>query len=170
MFLLKVTPAESEPFDHEIEGDTLFIGRSTHCDITIADRFLSRRHARLFAADDGWQIEDLGSRNGTFINGRKIEQPTLIRIGDVIALSASLIKVQPGPIRDLPSDVATDVPSTDRLLRSAAEVLRRSGTPPPGCRGVGRDRSRTLYEPAWHCSTTSTRPWRGPSGSMISSS
>ncbi len=131
MLLFKVTPAESEPFDHEVEGDALFIGRSTHCDLTIADRFLSRRHARVFAADDGWQIEDLGSRNGTFINGRKIERPTPIRVGDVIALSASLIKIQPGLTRDQPSDVATDVPSTDRLLRSAAEVLRRSGTPPP---------------------------------------
>lgn len=131
MFLFKVTPAESEPFDHAIDGDSLFIGRSTHCDLTIADRFLSRRHARVFAVEDDWQIEDLGSRNGTFINGRKIEQPTAIRAGDVIALSASLIKVQLGPERDQPSDIATDVPSTDRLLRSAAEVLRRSGTPPP---------------------------------------
>ena len=131
MFLLQVTPAEGEPFDHEIDGKTLFIGRSTHCDVTIADRFLSRRHARLFDSGEGWQIEDLGSRNGTFINGRQIEESTPIQAGDVIALSASLIKVQPKLEVDIPSDVATDVPSTDRLLRSAVEVLRRTGTPPP---------------------------------------
>ncbi len=131
MFLFKVTPAESEPFDHVLDGDSIFIGRSTRCDITIADRFLSRRHARVFRAGDGWQIEDLGSRNGTFVNGRKIEHPTPIRDGDVIALSASLIKVQPDPGHDQRSDVTTDIPSGDRLLRSAVEVLRRSGTPPP---------------------------------------
>lgn len=131
MFLFKVTPAESEPFDHAIDGDSVFIGRSTHCDVTIADRFLSRRHARVFSADDGWQIEDLGSRNGTFVNGRRIEHPTPIREGDVIALSASLIKVHQGPDRGQLSDVTTDIPSGDRLLRSAVEVLRRSGTPPP---------------------------------------
>ena len=131
MFLLQITPAEGEPFDYEIDGDVLFIGRSTHCDITIADRFLSRRHARLFDSGTSWQIEDLGSRNGTFINGRQVEQPTSIHAGDVIALSASLIKVQLMRAVDTPSDVVTDVPSTDRLLRSAVEVLRRSGTPPP---------------------------------------
>lgn len=131
MFLLNVTPAESEPFDYEVDGETHFIGRSTHCDITIADRFLSRRHARLFDAGDGWHIEDLGSRNGTFINGRRIEQPAQIKEGDVIALSASMIKVQSRPRPGIPSDAVTDVPSTDRLLRSAAELLRRTGTPPP---------------------------------------
>jgi len=131
MFLLQVTPAEGEPFDHEISGKTLFVGRSTHCDVTIADRFLSRRHARLFDSGEGWRIEDLGSRNGTFINGRQVEQPAPIQAGDVIALSASLIKVQAMLEVDAPSDAVTDVPSTDRLLRSAVEVLRRTGTPPP---------------------------------------
>jgi len=117
MFLLQVTPAEGEPFDHEISGKTLFVGRSTHCDVTIADRFLSRRHARLFDSGEGWRIEDLGSRNGTFINGRQVEQPAPIQAGDVIALSASLIKVQAMLEVDAPSDAVTDVPSTDRLLR-----------------------------------------------------
>ncbi len=131
MFLFQITPAEGESFDCEIDGDVLFIGRSTRCDITIADRFLSRRHARVFDSGAGWQIEDLGSRNGTFINGRQIERPTSIQAGDVITLSASTIKVQQRAALNTRSDVITDVPSTDRLLRSAVDVLRRSGTPPP---------------------------------------
>ncbi len=131
MFLLHVTPAEGEPFDHQIDDGSLFVGRSTHCDVTIADRFLSRRHARIFDSGEGWRIEDLGSRNGTFINGRRVEEPALIQAGDVIALSASLIKVQPKSDGETPSGVPTDVPSSDRLFRSAAEVLRRTGTPPP---------------------------------------
>jgi len=131
MFLLQVTPAEGEPFNHEIGGETVFVGRSTHCDITVADRFLSRRHARIFNSGEDWRIEDLGSRNGTFINGRQVEEPAVIQTGDVIAISASLIKVQPKSDVDTPSDVPTDVPSSDRLFRSAVEVLRRTGTPPP---------------------------------------
>ncbi len=131
MFLLSVTPAEGEPFDHQIDGETLFVGRSTLCDVTIADRFLSRRHARIFNSGEEWRIEDLGSRNGTFVNGRRVEQPTTIQAGDVIALSASLIKVRARPEAGTPSDVTTDVSSSDRLFRSAAEVLRRTATPPP---------------------------------------
>jgi serine phosphatase RsbU (regulator of sigma subunit) len=131
MFLLQVTPAEGEPFSFEIDGESVFVGRSTRCDVTIADRFLSRRHARIFDTGGGWRIEDLESRNGTFVNGRRVEEPTPIRAGDVIALSASMIKVHTGLEALTPSDVITDIPSTDRLLRPAAEVLRRTGTPPP---------------------------------------
>ena len=131
MLVLKVTPAEGEPFDREVEEDDLSIGRSTRCDITIPDRFLSRRHARLYAADDVWLIEDLGSRNGTFVNGNRVAESTPVGPGDVIALSASLIKIGFTGDHDPPEQVATDVPSTDRLLRSAAEMLRRTGTPPP---------------------------------------
>ncbi len=131
MFLLQVTPAEGDPFNHEIDGESLFVGRSTHCDITIADRFLSRRHARIFNTGEGWRIEDLGSRNGTYVNGRQVGEPAAIQAGDVIALSASLIKVESVPDANTPSTVPTDVPSSDRVFRSAAEVLRRTGTPPP---------------------------------------
>ena len=69
MFKLRVTPAEGDTFVRDVEADSQVIGRSTKCDVSIPDRFLSRRHARLFKKDDQWLIEDLGSRNGTFING-----------------------------------------------------------------------------------------------------
>jgi serine phosphatase RsbU (regulator of sigma subunit) len=59
----------------------------------VTDRFLSRQHARLFHSEDGWQVEDLGSRNGTHVNGVRITEPTEVGSGDVIALSASVIKV-----------------------------------------------------------------------------
>lgn len=131
MFLLKVRPAESEPFEHPVEGDSLDIGRSTRCDVTIADRFLSRRHARLTLNQGRWKIEDLGSRNGTLINGTRLDGPTEIKDGDVISLSASVIYVRQPATRETWSDIATDVPSSDRLLKSAADVLRNTETPPP---------------------------------------
>jgi pSer/pThr/pTyr-binding forkhead associated (FHA) protein len=137
MLVLSITPAEGEPFESTVDVDSLFIGRSTRCEITIPDRFLSRRHARLFASGEAWQIEDLGSRNGTFVNGRRVEGPTLIRPGDVIALSASLVRVGRGNVEEFPSDANTDAPASDRLLRSAAELLTRSGTPPPEAEADG---------------------------------
>jgi len=131
MFLLRVHPAESEPFDHVVDGDSLDIGRSTRCEVTIADRFLSRHHARLTSTEAGWRIEDLGSRNGTMINGTRLKKPKTIKAGDTISLSASMINVESPSTHSGQSDIATDVPSSDRLLKSAAEVLRHSETPPP---------------------------------------
>jgi serine phosphatase RsbU (regulator of sigma subunit)/pSer/pThr/pTyr-binding forkhead associated (FHA) protein len=76
-----------------MEADSIVIGRSSQCDLTIADRFLSRRHARVFRGDAGWFIEDLGSRNGTLVNGRLVAAPSLLTEGDEVQLSGSLIQV-----------------------------------------------------------------------------
>lgn len=59
------------------------IGRSPECDIQINDPGLSRVHARLIPTEDGVQIEDVGSTNGTFINDRRVMRETA-RIGDEI--------------------------------------------------------------------------------------
>lgn len=131
MLRLTVYPAEREPFDFTASGESLEIGRSTRCDIVIADRFLSRRHARIYRETGSWFVEDLGSRNGTLVNGRKIDCPSDISPGDVIALSASTIRVHHGPSTDAPRDLSGETSSSDQVLRSAAELLRRSVTPPP---------------------------------------
>lgn len=57
---------------------------------------VSRRHAVLSPSRDGWLLEDLGSANGTFINGTRIppEQPTLVRSGDEIKLGTLLLRIE----------------------------------------------------------------------------
>ena len=54
----------------------LVLGRDPGVDLTIADEEVSRRHARVTPDAAGAIVEDLGSRNGTFINGQRIEAPT----------------------------------------------------------------------------------------------
>jgi hypothetical protein len=68
---------------------TLVVGRDPLCDITYDDALLSRRHAEFVAAGDQVTVRDLGSRNGVFVNGKKIAEHSL-RSGDV---------VQIGPVR-----------------------------------------------------------------------
>jgi len=65
----------------------MVIGRSTTADVHIADRFLSRQHARLYRDDATWWIEDLGSRNGSWINGKRIDHPMPFNTGDRVRLS-----------------------------------------------------------------------------------
>jgi serine phosphatase RsbU (regulator of sigma subunit)/pSer/pThr/pTyr-binding forkhead associated (FHA) protein len=91
MTTLHIVPAEGEPFEHALEVDSLVIGRSSRCDLAVADRCLSRQHIRIYRADDGWLIEDMGSRNGTRVNGEMISGPTSISPGDVIDASMSRI-------------------------------------------------------------------------------
>ena len=53
------------------------IGRATDCDVTLHDHLLSRHHCRLAPADDGWVVTDLGSKNGTIVNGSPVTQHVL---------------------------------------------------------------------------------------------
>jgi len=67
-----------------LDKNELIVGREQTADIPISDPEISRRHARLFFQNGGYIIEDLGSTNGTFVNGQKISGPYLLRPGEVI--------------------------------------------------------------------------------------
>jgi pSer/pThr/pTyr-binding forkhead associated (FHA) protein len=54
------------------------IGRSEHCDISFDDSLVSRRHARIVLKGDAAIIEDLDSRNGVLVNGRRIDRPSML--------------------------------------------------------------------------------------------
>jgi pSer/pThr/pTyr-binding forkhead associated (FHA) protein len=65
----------------------LLMGRDASCDITIADRQVSRYHARFQITPEGVKMEDLGSKNGTHCNGLPIADPVLLQDGDVIQIA-----------------------------------------------------------------------------------
>lgn len=67
------------------------IGRSRDCEIVIDDANVSRRHAELRPRGGAWVVSDLGSTNGTRLNGRPITGPEVVRPGDEIEVGASLI-------------------------------------------------------------------------------
>jgi pSer/pThr/pTyr-binding forkhead associated (FHA) protein len=76
---LLIEPREGGTFVRDLAGDSLVFGRSTKADVVLSDRFLSRMHARLFLRDGAWVLEDLGSRNTTWLNDRSAAPPSSIR-------------------------------------------------------------------------------------------
>lgn len=71
-----------------LDGDRMVIGRLASCDICLADANTSRQHAALVREGAGWAIEDLGSTNGTFVNGERVESLRL-KDGDVIVIGVT---------------------------------------------------------------------------------
>jgi hypothetical protein len=63
----------------------LLIGRGPACDMVLADITVSRIHAELYRADDAWVLADLGSLNGTRINGCRLAGPSHVRVGDEVS-------------------------------------------------------------------------------------
>jgi len=122
---LTVNPADGSPFQHRLEGDTLIIGRSSTCDLTLPDRSLSRRHARLFRDGAQWFVEDLGSRNGTVVNGAQVKVAAPLNEGAVLVVGSSSLTL--GFDRGILGRASHTEPSSSHTLyRSAAEILEDS--------------------------------------------
>lgn len=81
MIKLHVVPVQGEPFDHPLDVDSLTIGRASGSDLVLEDRFLSHQHSRVFRRGEQLVVEDLGSRNGTLLNGRPVRTPTPLNPG-----------------------------------------------------------------------------------------
>jgi len=71
----------------------IVIGRSPGADIVLGDDFVSGRHARVSPSGDGAVVEDLGSTNGTILNGQPLNASTTLRPGDIIDIGAARLKV-----------------------------------------------------------------------------
>jgi pSer/pThr/pTyr-binding forkhead associated (FHA) protein len=81
------TPGETFPLD----GDQLVIGRDSSNSITINDAEISRKHSRLTFQGGKYVIEDLGSTNGTFVNGQRLAGPVVLKPGDVVSLGEQIV-------------------------------------------------------------------------------
>jgi len=100
--LASTAPAPREPVAHDLTtvtvGDThhdftltgnrVLVGRVTDCDLCVDDVNASRQHAAFIRGGDAWYVEDLGSTNGTKVNGQLIDR-ALLTDGDVITIGAT---------------------------------------------------------------------------------
>lgn len=128
MIRLHVVPAQGPAFEHLLEGDTLVIGRASDSGLVLADRFLSRHHSRLFRREGALLLEDLGSRNGTLLNGQAVRAPTPVKPGDVIRISGSVITLHgDGDGGEL--SLAASSASSHTVFRRATDLLARGFTP-----------------------------------------
>jgi serine phosphatase RsbU (regulator of sigma subunit) len=132
---LRLEPRDGPAFRHDVAGEAVVLGRSSKADVVLADRFLSRLHARLYRRDGAWFVEDLGSRNTTFLNDRPLVGPSPIRPGDVIRLAESRVIVEPpggagaSPVDDgLTGAGDANLPGST-ILRSATMLIAAEAAP-----------------------------------------
>jgi DNA-binding winged helix-turn-helix (wHTH) protein len=117
--LLVATAGDLHGSRWAMSSDSLLIGRAPDCDIVAADRQVSRHHARITRTADGFSLQDLQSKNGTHVNGKKVTEPILLQDGDEIqiALALKLVFVgseatvpltEPGSLRAAPGRLVLD--------------------------------------------------------------
>jgi serine phosphatase RsbU (regulator of sigma subunit)/pSer/pThr/pTyr-binding forkhead associated (FHA) protein len=137
---LEVNTESGEKQFFELSGDETVVGRDQFCDIVLRRHTVSRQHARIVRAPDGYYVEDLSSLNGTYLNGRRLEGRTLIKDQDrihVYEVVTVFHEAAPDEVR------AALVGEGD----GAREPLERSPLPEePGDQGQAA--SRTMMAPA----------------------
>lgn len=72
--------------------DTAVLGRAEECGILMDDTYASQQHARVFPDSGSFFVEDMGSTNGTYLNGRKITHPVELRPGDRIKIGKTVFE------------------------------------------------------------------------------
>lgn len=70
------------------------IGRANICDLTLEDDFISSRHLRISTQSNGYVVEDLGSTNGTWVEGERLSEPVLIKPGVRIKMGRNTMTIR----------------------------------------------------------------------------
>jgi DNA-binding NtrC family response regulator len=90
--LVVSSPRSSRIYDLE-EGQTLLVGRSSDIDVTVDDPMVSRIHTQVERLEDGVAVTDRGSSNGTWVNGKMIEESFAIGPGDEVKLGSTVLTI-----------------------------------------------------------------------------
>lgn len=115
----------------QIEGDQAAVGRREGCEVLLADKSVSRSHARLEKRSDGWYVVDNGSANGTFVNGRRVEDA---KLGDEVSFGDITFRVE---LRNDAVAAETVQLATPRNLRfDGPAPARRPPVPPSDSRDI----------------------------------
>ncbi len=69
------------------------VGRAMGCDLRLEDTYVSQEHARIFAKNGSWYVEDLGSTNGTFVNEQRLAAPAMLTPGDRIRVGTTILEL-----------------------------------------------------------------------------
>jgi pSer/pThr/pTyr-binding forkhead associated (FHA) protein len=113
---------------YSLEGDQVIVGRDSSNGVVINDAEISRKHSRLTFQGGKYVLEDLGSTNGTFVNGQRLVGPVVLKSGDVVSLGEQIVLMF-----DVLSAVAgaTVVGSRKSVLAPVVPPPAQVAEPPP---------------------------------------
>ena len=119
--------------------DPAVLGRDPECDVVINDHQISRRHCRIEPQPDGVLVIDLNSRNGVYVNGKRLVR-YLLKPGEVLEIGNSTIRLEVPQTQAQPDDLMADIvpgdAETSEQIASAADPTtittgQETATPKP---------------------------------------
>ena len=92
--VLMISQGNQAGLSAELAGGVIMIGRGVDCQLILEDDYVSTRHARVVSTPNGIYVEDLGSTNGTYVNGQRITAPTTITFADTVRIGKTILKLE----------------------------------------------------------------------------
>jgi len=138
MVILTLTEKGGEPRQLSFEKNEVTVGRVQGNDVVLAKGNVSKRHCRIYIQDGHFSVEDLKSTNGTYVNGRKISEPTALTTADKVYVGDFVVRVD----NATPAEVPTPPPPGNEAGSLSSALSRRPPPPPPRTTGT----MRTLVE------------------------
>ena len=144
-FKLSVRQGPRPNLVFELDAESYTIGREAGNEIVIEDPQVSRRHATLTQQGTTYVLEDIGSTNGTYVNGKRVTAPVLLSNGDLIGLADTVMLAVQAPLTTrqdatVVSDAAYYAPPTQPAftppvvqppVQAAPAARQPAYTPPP---------------------------------------
>jgi predicted component of type VI protein secretion system len=145
---LYVTDGTSPEWPVEVSEGPVVIGRDTSCDLALQDSNISRNHAEVrLVGDRVLEIRDLGSTNGTTVNGRLVDGSTALRPGDVVGIGNFTITVRDRQLADL--NVTVHVPPVQRQAQADTPAVAAPEPPPGAPSGRGSTGAGVVLRTVW---------------------
>ena len=91
---LLITAGDKAGYQLNLDRPEITIGRAENSDLVVDDEFASTNHARLVKNGDDWTLEDLGSTNGTFLDGTKVTAPVAFRVGSEVRIGKTAFELR----------------------------------------------------------------------------
>ena len=117
---LKILLPTGDVFDRELASEETQIGKGPRNDIVIADPAVSTAHAMVLLDGNGYSIRDIGSRNGTYVNGERLADSRQLSHGDVIGIGLSKLTFR-----------LSDHSETGAIERETVQAALKAAVPPP---------------------------------------
>jgi hypothetical protein len=93
--VLTITQGSQAGQSADLADGVILIGRGADAQLNLDDDYVSTRHARVVSGENGIYLEDLGSTNGSYVNGQRITGPTTITLSDTVRIGRTTMKLEP---------------------------------------------------------------------------
>jgi pilus assembly protein CpaF len=153
MVILTLTEKGGEPRQLTFEKNEVTVGRVQGNDVVLPKGNVSKRHCRIYIQDGHYSVEDLKSTNGTYVNGRKITEPTVVSTADKVYVGDFVVRVD----NATPAEIPTPPPPGNEA-GSLSSALPRRPPPPPAPRPSGSVRVLEAEAPRPRTTNRNTLP------------